>query len=48
MALKPLRAASSLRSLRKFGPYAAAVLLLPGGSLLPLVRWLYRRANRRT
>ena len=34
------RAAALLRSL---GPYAAIELLLPGGSLIALLLWLYRR-----
>jgi hypothetical protein len=29
--------------LRRVGPYAAIELLLPGGSLLALFLWLYRR-----
>lgn len=29
--------------LRKFGPYAALELLLPGGSLLAILLWLYKR-----
>ena len=36
------RAAALLRS---FGPYAAIELLLPGGSLLALLLWLYRRRS---
>jgi hypothetical protein len=28
---------------RQLGPYAAIELLLPGGSLLAIVLWLYRR-----
>jgi hypothetical protein len=28
---------------RQFGPYAAIELLLPGGSLLAILLWLYRR-----
>jgi hypothetical protein len=49
----PLRAALRLRLracvgrapalLRQLGPYAAVELLLPGGSLLALCLWLYRR-----
>jgi hypothetical protein len=31
---------------RQLGPYAAIELLLPGGSLLAIALWLYRR-NRR-
>jgi len=32
--------------LRNLGPYAAIELLLPGGSLLALLLWLYRRHQR--
>ena len=28
---------------RSFGPYLAIELLLPGGSLIALILWLYRR-----
>jgi hypothetical protein len=31
---------------RSLGPYAAIELLLPGGSVLALVLWLYRRRRR--
>lgn len=31
------------RFLREMGPYAAIELLLPGGSLIALLLWLYRR-----
>jgi len=33
---------SAARLLRRLGPYAAIELLLPGGSLLALLLWLYR------
>jgi hypothetical protein len=33
----------AIQVLRRFGPYAAIELLLPGGSLLALLLWLYRR-----
>ena len=33
--------------LRQVGPYAAIELLLPGGSLLALALWLYRRQQQR-
>lgn len=33
--------------LRQLGPYAAIELLLPGGSLIALALWLYRRQQRR-
>lgn len=29
--------------LRKFAPYAAIELILPGGTILAIVFWLYRR-----
>ena len=32
-----------LMGLRQLAPYAAIELLLPGGSLIALVLWLYRR-----
>jgi hypothetical protein len=32
--------------LRAIGPYAALELLLPGGSLIALLLWLYRRRDR--
>jgi uncharacterized membrane protein len=32
--------------LRAIGPYAAIELLLPGGSLIALLLWLYRRQRR--
>lgn len=40
-ALKHLWAA-----LKGFGPYAAIELILPGGSCLVLLLWLYRRHQR--
>jgi len=40
-----LRAAAALRDL---GPYAAIELLLPGGSLVILLLWLYRRHKKST
>ena len=33
--------------LRRIGPYAAIELLVPGGSLLALLLWLYRRHRTR-
>jgi hypothetical protein len=35
--------AAAARLLRDLGPYAAIELLLPGGSLIVLLVWLYRR-----
>jgi hypothetical protein len=35
-----------LAGLRQLAPYAAIELLLPGGSLIALVLWLYRRHKR--
>jgi hypothetical protein len=37
----PWRAA--VAALRAIGPYALIELILPGGSLVALVLWLYRR-----
>ena len=30
--------------MKDFGPYAAIELILPGGSLIAVLLWLYRRA----
>ena len=38
--------ARGLAGLRELGPYAAIELVLPGGSLLALLLWLYRRHKR--
>jgi hypothetical protein len=35
--------ASAARLLKNLGPYAVIELLLPGGSLIVLLVWLYRR-----
>jgi hypothetical protein len=32
-----------IEQIREFGPYVAAELLLPGGTLVALALWLYRR-----
>ena len=40
--------AGVLAGLRQLAPYAAIELLLPGGSLIALVLWLYRRHKNRT
>jgi hypothetical protein len=32
--------------LRELAPYAAIELILPGGSLMALILWLYRRKKR--
>jgi hypothetical protein len=32
-----------MRGARQLGPYAAIELLLPGGSLVAIALWLYRR-----
>ena len=37
----------ALAALRALAPYAAVELLLPGGSLVALVLWLYRRRSSR-
>jgi hypothetical protein len=35
-----------LGGLREFGPYAVAELLLPGGTVIAVLLWLYRRHRR--
>ena len=35
-----------LAGVREFGPYAALELLLPGGSVIAVLMWLYRRHKR--
>lgn len=35
-----------LEAVRQFGPYAAVELLLPGGTLIAVLMWLYRRHRR--
>ena len=35
-----------LAGARELGPYAAVELLLPGGSVIALLLWLYRRNKR--
>ena len=42
------RLVSALAPLRALAPYAAIELLLPGGSLIALVLWLYRRYKKAT
>jgi len=37
-----------LAGARELGPYAAVELLLPGGSVIALLMWLYRRSKRVT
>jgi hypothetical protein len=32
--------------MREFGPYAAIELLVPGGSVIAVLLWLYRRHKR--
>jgi len=39
-------ATRGLALVRSLGPYAAIELLLPGGSVLALLLWLYRRHRR--
>jgi len=41
-----LWAARGFAGLRSIGPYAAIELILPGGSLMALALWLYRRYYR--
>ena len=35
-----------LAGLREFGPYALAELLLPGGTVVAVLLWFYRRHRR--
>ena len=35
-----------LEGVRQFGPYAAVELLVPGGSVIAVLLWLYRRHKR--
>ena len=37
---------SGLARVREFGPYAAIELLVPGGSVIAVLLWLYRRHRR--
>jgi hypothetical protein len=41
-------AAAVLAKVRDLAPYAAIELILPGGSLLALLLWLYRRYKKET
>jgi len=36
----------TMNALRQLGPYLAIELILPGGSLIALALWLYRRYGR--
>jgi hypothetical protein len=38
---------AAVEVLRRLGPYAAIELLLPGGSILAILLWLYRRHRAR-
>jgi hypothetical protein len=38
--------ARGLVALRAVGPYAAIEIILPGGTLLALLLWMYRRHRR--
>jgi hypothetical protein len=38
--------AAVVAKLRELAPYAAIELLLPGGSVMALLLWLYRRQKR--
>ena len=40
------RAALIVAKLRNLAPYAAMELVLPGGSLMALLFWLYRRQRK--
>jgi hypothetical protein len=48
MTLRKLSTHASVvgAKLRDLAPYAAIELILPGGSLLALMLWLYRRKKR--
>ena len=35
-----------IAGVREFGPYAAVELLLPGGSIIAVLLWLYRHHRR--
>jgi len=35
-----------LEGVRQFGPYAAIELIVPGGSVIAVLLWLYRRHRR--
>jgi hypothetical protein len=35
-----------LAGVREFGPYAAIELIVPGGSVVAVLLWLYRRHKR--
>jgi hypothetical protein len=39
-------AATVIAKLRELAPYAVMELLLPGGSLMALLLWLYRRQKK--
>jgi len=39
--------AAVVAKLRDLAPYAAIILVVPGGSLMALLLWLYRRQKRR-
>lgn len=39
--------ARAVRSLRSLGPYVAIEVLLPGGSIIALALWIYRRRRAR-
>jgi hypothetical protein len=38
--------ARGLEGLRQLGPYALVELVMPGGTVLALLLWLYRRHKR--
>jgi hypothetical protein len=39
---------NALRKLRELAPYALLELVLPGGSVMALLLWLYRRQRNAT
>jgi hypothetical protein len=46
MRMKAEVLASTVAQLRSFVPYAAIELIMPGGSVLALLLWLYRRKTK--
>jgi hypothetical protein len=42
----PVWFSRGLAGVRELGPYAAVELLLPGGSVVAVLLWLYRRHRR--
>ena len=42
-----VQASAAVAKLRELAPYAAIELVLPGGSLMALLLWLYRRQKKK-